>query len=97
MADAEVSLGGIELVSSTSGLQLHLESCAQLASSADDADGILDRLTHNSTKDIWITRGNGFRLVIRLSLDVEILNRACTASAFAHSLYNAEVTAEWPS
>ncbi|SMR64178.1 unnamed protein product [Zymoseptoria tritici ST99CH_3D1] len=92
MASIDVSLGAIDLFSTASDLQLHLESHARIASSADEADGILDRLTDTALtcppKDLWITRGNDFRLTIRINVDLESLGRDQLTRAFAHDLYH---------
>jgi hypothetical protein len=96
MAHAEIALGAIDLASTASGLQLHLESRAQLASSADHADGVYDRLTATALtthiiEDLWITRGSDFKLIVSLDVSVDALDRGRLTRAFAHNLYHAEV------
>lgn len=74
MKSAELDLGGLEIKSKASDVQLRLSSHAAFAPSAeDDVAALLERLTcsernNNSITRPWITCDNTFQLQLSLSL-----------------------------
>lgn len=68
-----LDLGRLHLVSTTSGLQLHLSSFAQFAPTAEDESGtsttlIEQALTQGWRQRPWIYRASKLRLVLRLRI-----------------------------
>ncbi|TKA45106.1 hypothetical protein B0A55_12951, partial [Friedmanniomyces simplex] len=68
---ASMDLGRLDLVSTTSGLQLELSSLAQFNTSMEDVpdERLAIELPDESRQEIlWIKRANNFRLVLGLRL-----------------------------
>ncbi|KAK4610537.1 hypothetical protein CLAFUW4_13646 [Fulvia fulva] len=98
MASAMVSLGSAELLSFTSGTTLKLHSHACFASSEEDAEIALRSLTNAALKSIpqnktWITKGNEYALIIKLTFEdgIDRALQAECARAAAASLQNTRV------
>jgi len=69
MVQSSVDLGAADLVSTTSGLVLHVSTLAQFTPSSTDGNDPNDRLTIQrilSDTRPWIQRGKNFRFVLSL-------------------------------
>jgi len=98
MVPATLDLGRLDLVSTTSGLQLQLESLAQFAPFAEDDDNAersltAQLLTADRRDRPWICRASNFRLVLglRIADDLHVADRDALMNELAISLREANV------
>lgn len=91
MASIGVDLGQLGLASTASGLQLQLNSHAEIASPEEGSD--FDPCALITTERPWCRRGHGFRLSVSLSFDGEETGQSIEAlgNAVAQQLGLAEV------
>lgn len=94
MEKARAELGSLCLVSTTTDLELQLNSSAQFA--ANDPKFTIEELIRkaldvHSTGKPWVTLGDTFKLIVSLLLDGVDVEPQIMMQAFSHNLYNSEV------
>lgn len=100
MAMHKVDLGHLDLEHTLSGTQLHLNSLAQFAPSANDVIAFGQSLTLESLipqyRSLWVKKGNNFRLVLGLRLVAGFLvsEQEDVAEKVASRLKEAEVSSD---
>lgn len=94
-----MDLGSLDLVSTTSGLQLRLSSHVKVASSREDVKDLQNGLsiaapTFYTERKHLVVAGNDIRLLVSLELDPSVhLDPESLLQAFGQKLYNAVVCA----